>query len=250
MKKHDTPMLDQLEGGPWPSFITGIKRLRDDHPDARINEMSNDLLGQLEHSYETRKGYWKGGTVSVYGYGGIIPRFSEVGDDYPKSREFHTLRVQPPAGNPLHRYFAPVGGQLGEVGLWPGYFPWPDREHHVHRRQHRKHPAFLRRDQRLRLRPEAGPCVRTAHRAWAPRVASNPAVPSTRSIAHWSTASRMRSIAQRCHISSSSRFRAMVHELDRTCRLRRDWYVERRHQGRPGNREVLRGRHGPQVLHR
>ena len=62
--------------------------------------MTNDLLGQLEHSYETRKGYWKGGTVSVYGYGGgIIPRFSEVGSAFPASKEFHTLRVQPPAGN-------------------------------------------------------------------------------------------------------------------------------------------------------
>ena len=30
MKKHDTPMLDELESGPWPSFISGIKRLRDD----------------------------------------------------------------------------------------------------------------------------------------------------------------------------------------------------------------------------
>jgi sulfite reductase alpha subunit len=100
MKKYDTPMLDQLQDGPWPSFISGIKRLRDEHPDARINEMTNDLLGQLEHSYETRKGYWKGGTVSVYGYGGgIIPRFSEVGSMFPKSKEFHTLRVQPPAGN-------------------------------------------------------------------------------------------------------------------------------------------------------
>ena len=93
-------MLDNLEEGPWPSFISGIKSLRDRHEDSRINAMSNDLLGQLEHSYETRKGYWKGGTVSVYGYGGgIIPRFSEVGDQFPASREFHTLRVQPPAGN-------------------------------------------------------------------------------------------------------------------------------------------------------
>jgi sulfite reductase alpha subunit len=100
IQKHHTPMLDQLESGPWPSFISGIKRLRDQHPEARINEVCNDLLGQLEHSYETRKGYWKGGTVSVYGYGGgIIPRFSEVGKAFPKSKEFHTLRVQPPAGN-------------------------------------------------------------------------------------------------------------------------------------------------------
>ena len=97
---HDTPMLDQLESGPWPSFISGIKRLRDKHPQERIRDMTNDLLGQLEHSYETRKGYWKGGTVSVFGYGGgIIPRFSEVGAMFPKSKEFHTLRVQPPAGN-------------------------------------------------------------------------------------------------------------------------------------------------------
>ena len=97
---HDTPMLDELEKGPWPSFISGFKRLRDDHPDARINKTVGDLLGQLEHSYETRKGYWKGGTVSVFGYGGgIIPRFSEVGGAFPESKEFHTLRVQPTPGN-------------------------------------------------------------------------------------------------------------------------------------------------------
>ncbi|MBE9526151.1 MAG: sulfite reductase, dissimilatory-type subunit alpha, partial [Proteobacteria bacterium] len=68
-------MLDELESGEWPSFISGIKRLRDDHPDERINSMVSGLLGQLEHSYETRMGWWKGGTVSVFGYGGgIIPR--------------------------------------------------------------------------------------------------------------------------------------------------------------------------------
>ncbi len=99
-KIHPTPMLDNLEEGPWPSFISGFKRMRDQHPDQRISEMSNSLLGQLEHSYETRKGYWKGGTVSVFSYGGgIIPRFSEVGQAFPESKEFHTIRIQPPAGN-------------------------------------------------------------------------------------------------------------------------------------------------------
>jgi sulfite reductase alpha subunit len=98
--QHPTPMLDELEKGPWPSFISGFKRLRDTHPNKKINEVANSLLGQLEHSYETRKGYWKGGTVSVFGYGaGIIPRFSEVPNAFPESKEFHTLRVQPPAGN-------------------------------------------------------------------------------------------------------------------------------------------------------
>jgi len=99
-KIYETPMLDELENGPWPSFISGIKNLRDNHPDERIQNVTSSLLGQLEHSYETRKGYWKGGTVSVYGYGGgIIPRFSEVGSAFPESKEFHTIRVQPPAGN-------------------------------------------------------------------------------------------------------------------------------------------------------
>ena len=74
--------------------------------------MTSSLLGQLEHSYETRKGYWKGGTVSVFGYGGgIIPRFSEVGSAFPESKEFHTLRVQPPAGN---HYTTAMLRQLGD----------------------------------------------------------------------------------------------------------------------------------------
>jgi sulfite reductase alpha subunit len=95
---YDTPMLDQLESGPWPSFVTGLKRLAKDEG-KQYQDMMVDLLGQLELSYQTRKGYWKGGTVSVFGYGGgIIPRFSEVGKQYPASKEFHTLRVMPPAG--------------------------------------------------------------------------------------------------------------------------------------------------------
>lgn len=97
-KQHDTPNLDQLESGPWPSFVTGLKRL------AENNDMAVDLLGQLETSYQTRTGYWKGGTVGVRGYGGgVIPRFTELKDEngkpkFPAAAEFHTLRVQPPAG--------------------------------------------------------------------------------------------------------------------------------------------------------
>ena len=97
-KMHDTPNLDQLESGPWPSFVTGLKDL------AQEKDYVVDLLGQLEESYKTRKGYWKGGTVGVFGYGGgVIPRFTELKneDGTPKfkdSAEFHTLRVMPPPG--------------------------------------------------------------------------------------------------------------------------------------------------------
>ncbi len=95
---YDTPMLDQLESGVWPSFVTGLKRL------AKDNDMMVDLLGQLETSYETKKGYWKGGTVGVIGYGGgVIPRFTELKDEnnkplFPAAAEFHTLRIMPPPG--------------------------------------------------------------------------------------------------------------------------------------------------------
>jgi sulfite reductase alpha subunit len=86
-------MLDQLESGPWPSFVKGLKRL------AEKNEVMQDLLGQLEYSYKTRLGYWKGGTASVIGYGGgVIPRFSEIAHMFPKSAEFHTIRIMPPPG--------------------------------------------------------------------------------------------------------------------------------------------------------
>ena len=97
-KMHPTPMLDELESGPWPSFVTGLKRL------AKDKDYMVDLMGQLETSYQTRKGYWKGGTVGVFGYGGgVIPRFTELKDadgkpQFPDAAEFHTLRVQPPPG--------------------------------------------------------------------------------------------------------------------------------------------------------
>jgi sulfite reductase alpha subunit len=97
-KLHSTPLLDELEKGPWPSFVSGLKRL------AKDNDMAVDLLGQLETSYRTKTGYWKGGTVGVIGYGaGVIPRFTELKDEtgkpkFPAAAEFHTLRIQPPAG--------------------------------------------------------------------------------------------------------------------------------------------------------
>lgn len=97
-KMHATPMLDELESGPWPSFVTGLKRL------ASEKDYMVDVMGQLETSYRTRKGFWKGGTVGVFGYGGgVIPRFTELKDadgkpQFPDAAEFHTLRVMPPAG--------------------------------------------------------------------------------------------------------------------------------------------------------
>ena len=59
MKKHPTPMFDQLEQGPWPSFVTGIKRLRDEHGDERITGVANSLLGQIERADFAVIGSWR-----------------------------------------------------------------------------------------------------------------------------------------------------------------------------------------------
>jgi sulfite reductase alpha subunit len=92
--KGKTKLLDELEKGPWPSFVTEIKKAGQTSP------VCEDLLGQLELSYEERKGHWKhGGIVGVLGYGGgVIGRYSDVPDKFPQVAHFHTLRVNQPSG--------------------------------------------------------------------------------------------------------------------------------------------------------
>ena len=93
MPKHDTPMLDQLESGPWPSFVADIKR------QAAKNEACWDILGQLELSYKDKITHWKhGGIVGVFGYGGgIVGRYSDVAKKFPGVAHFHTVRVNQPS---------------------------------------------------------------------------------------------------------------------------------------------------------
>jgi sulfite reductase alpha subunit len=90
--KSKTVLLDELEKGPWPSFVKEIKKT--------ANPTCDDLLGQLELSYEEKKGHWKhGGLVGVLGYGGgVIGRYSDVPEKFPKVAHFHTLRVNQPSG--------------------------------------------------------------------------------------------------------------------------------------------------------
>jgi len=87
-------LLDDLESGPWPSFVKEMKKA------AATTPVVEDLLGQMELSYAERKGHWKhGGIVGVRGYGGgVIGRYSDVPDKFPKVAHFHTMRVNHPAG--------------------------------------------------------------------------------------------------------------------------------------------------------
>jgi sulfite reductase alpha subunit len=93
-KLPDTPLLDELEKGEWPSFVREIKM------EARKNPMCRDLLGQLERSYREKIGHWKhGGIVGVMGYGGgVIGRYSDLPEDFPEISHFHTMRINHPAG--------------------------------------------------------------------------------------------------------------------------------------------------------
>ncbi len=90
----DTPLLDELENGPWPSFVTDMKEAAEKKPAAR------DLMRQLELSYKERVGHWKhGGIVGVKGYGGgVIGRYSDQPAEFPNVAEFHTFRVNQPSG--------------------------------------------------------------------------------------------------------------------------------------------------------
>ncbi|MTI80636.1 MAG: dissimilatory-type sulfite reductase subunit alpha [Firmicutes bacterium] len=94
MADSKTPLLDQLEAGPWPSFVTEIKRMVPEKPAAQ------DLLGLLEVSYEEKKGHWKhGGIVGVMGYGGgVIGRYTDMPEQFPNVSEFHTVRLNQPSG--------------------------------------------------------------------------------------------------------------------------------------------------------
>ncbi len=90
----NTPLLDELEKGPWPSFVKEIKR------SAAKNAKAKDLLGVVEQSYKDKITHWKhGGIVGVTGYGGgVIGRYSDIPEKFPNAEQFHTVRVNHPSG--------------------------------------------------------------------------------------------------------------------------------------------------------
>src|SRR5512143_2772129 len=94
MSKPKTPLLDELEKGPWPSFVKEMRQAAEKKP------MAADLMNQLEFSYKEKIGHWKhGGIVGVKGYGGgVIGRYSDRPDLFPGVEHFHTLRVNHPTG--------------------------------------------------------------------------------------------------------------------------------------------------------
>ena len=100
IKKHDTPMMEDLKSGPWPSFVDDIEQYGEKHK----KQACFDLLGQLELSYKHKETHWKhGGIVGVFGYGGgVIGRYSDQQERFPAIWAFHTIRVNQPASKFYH----------------------------------------------------------------------------------------------------------------------------------------------------
>jgi len=107
MARHKTPLLDQLESGPWPSFVSDLKQQAEvraknkEKVEFQIPEdVVEDLLGVMELSYKHGRTHWKhGGIVGVFGYGGgVIGRYCDQPQEFPGVAHFHTLRVNHPSG--------------------------------------------------------------------------------------------------------------------------------------------------------
>ena len=90
-----TPLLDELEKGPWPSFVKEIKQAGQTSPVVR-------RICSGSSSCPTRRRRGTGSTAASWaccGYGGgVIGRYSDVPDKFPNVAHFHTLRVNQPAG--------------------------------------------------------------------------------------------------------------------------------------------------------
>jgi sulfite reductase alpha subunit len=107
MAKHATPLLDQLESGPWPSWVSDIKQEAETRAknvkgiDYQIPvDVCDDLLGLMELTYVEKRTHWKhGGIVGVFGYGGgVIGRYCDQPQQFPGIAHFHTVRVSQPSG--------------------------------------------------------------------------------------------------------------------------------------------------------
>jgi sulfite reductase alpha subunit len=92
MAKHETPLLDQLESGPWPSFVSDLKQ-------EAANRAKNENNVEFQVPQDCVKTFWAywnsptstavthwkhGGIVGVFGYGGgVIGRYCDQPENSP-----------------------------------------------------------------------------------------------------------------------------------------------------------------------
>ena len=95
MAKVSTPLLDELEKGPWPSFVKEIKKRAD-----KSSLLAHDLLGSW--SSPTRRRSATGSTAASSASWAMAAASSaatrDLPEEFPERRRFHTFRVNQPAG--------------------------------------------------------------------------------------------------------------------------------------------------------
>jgi sulfite reductase alpha subunit len=110
-------MLDELEKGPWPSFVSDIKQQAEKGKQA-LKDAPDDLLGLMELTFEDKVTHWKhGGIVGVFGYGGgVIGRYCDQPEKFPGVAHFHTMRVNQPSSKFYSTKFL-----RDLMGIWDRY---------------------------------------------------------------------------------------------------------------------------------
>ncbi len=150
MAESKTPLLDQLEGGKWPSFVKDMKQAAEKKP------MAADLLHQLELSYKDKIGHWKHGghcrrqglrlrgDRAILGPPRSVPECS--GLSYHAGQPSHGMVLQNGCASPPLRCLGQARQRSDKhARLHGGYDPPGDDDG--------SHPALLRRSDRGGIRP-------------------------------------------------------------------------------------------------
>ncbi|GIT54657.1 MAG: hypothetical protein Ct9H300mP16_18170 [Pseudomonadota bacterium] len=171
-------------------------------------------LGQLEHSYETRKGYWKGGLSAFTAMAEASSRGSRRW-----ARNFRIPKSFTPCGYSrrpvitIQRTFCANWLTVGEVGFRSGDLSRPDGNIMFIGSTTENTQNFFDEinDYGFDL-GGAGPCVRTAMSCVGSSRVNSRVPTSTGFIVNWSTTSPMTCTAPHCRTSSNSKSRGFPND--------------------------------------
>ena len=112
-KKYNTPLLDELEKASMAELCH-----RDE--EGRARRMRRQMMPSVIRRSATRPKWDTGNMVeslTSFGYGGgVIGRYSELGNEFPGVAHFHTVRINQPSG------FFYTGKALKEIcDIWDKY---------------------------------------------------------------------------------------------------------------------------------
>ena len=112
MAKHKTPLLDELESGPWPSFVSDMKQQAEVRAKNEENiefqipvDVVDDLMGILELSFKQGRTHWKHGESSVFSVTAAVLSVAIA----TSRKNFRVSRISTPCAsiNPVENFTPP-----------------------------------------------------------------------------------------------------------------------------------------------